>query len=69
MEKDKMYNAKNPGTNSPESVKMMNERQDPAKKQRAKNIMSKAVARSKKSKMMEMGADYYIKKDREELGY
>jgi hypothetical protein len=47
--------------NSPESIKMMEERQEPDKKLRAKKIMSKAMTRSKKSKMMEMGADYWLK--------
>jgi hypothetical protein len=38
--------------------------------ERAKGIMQKAMTnRSKKSKMMEEGADYWLKKDREQLGY
>jgi hypothetical protein len=38
--------------------------------QRAKGIMQRAIAsRSKKSKMMEEGADYWMKKDRDQLGY
>jgi hypothetical protein len=68
----------NIGKNSPESIKMMNDRNEPIDSknlkgqsyQRAKDIMTKAMAgRSKKSKMMEEGADYYIKKDRDKLGY
>jgi hypothetical protein len=66
----KIYNKDNPGKNSSHSIKMMEERDEPIDSknlkgksfQHAKGIMQKAMAnRSKKSKMMEMGADYYIK--------